>query len=189
MRLMITTLALSAALIGSPGAGGAAARQTRSPNACTVLKAALVSEYGGAVKELRFYPTRGALGQVFNCSAKKGPFVDPWEHVNFTFGFLPPAAWGSAAAAHRFWQATWNKWRGKTGKDLAVERLRGFGADDAFAVVTRYQDPKPHYNADVYWVKGGYEGELEFWSPGHSPSGALLPGLLLKALMKGIPRS
>ena len=81
--------------------------------------------------------------------------------MKFTFGFLPPAAWGTAAAAHKFWLAEWNRSRGTKGKGVSVERLRGFGADDAFGIETTYQDPKPHTDTTIRWVKGGYEGGVE----------------------------
>lgn len=187
MRLRLTTLVLSTALLGSLGAHGAAARQARSPNACTLLKAAVRSEFPAAFLSLRFHPTVGAIGQVFNCSASKGSPGSAQFRL-FTFGYLPPAAWGSAAAARKFWQKQWNQWRGKAGKDFSVERLRGFGADDAFGVEKRYQDPAPHTDTNITWVKGAYEGGIELAGPGLS--GDLEDGQnLLKALMKGIPRT
>ena len=190
MHRRLAGLLLATALLGLVGATGAGARPAVSPNACTVLKAAVRSEFPGAYSYVHFYPTLGARGQVFNCSASKGPFVDPWDPHGrkFTFGFLPPAAWGSAAAAHKFWLSEWNRSRGTKGKGVSVERLRGFGADDAFGVETAYQDPKPHTDTMIRWVKSGYEGGIEVSGPGQA--GDLEDGQdLLRALMKGIPRS
>jgi hypothetical protein len=190
MHLRLLGLLLLTALLGLAAANAAGARQAGTPNACSVLKAAVRSEFPVPYHYVHWYPTRGALGQVFNCSASKGPFVDAWDPhgMKFTFGFLPPAAWGSAAAAHRFWLAEWNRSRGTKGKGVSVERLRSFGADDAFGIETTYQDPKPHTDTTIRWVKGGYEGGVEVSGP--AQTGDLEDGQnLLKALMKGIPRS
>jgi hypothetical protein len=190
MHPRLTGLLLLTALLGLVGTNGAGARPAGSPNACTVLKAAVRSEFPPAYLYVHFYPTRGARGQVFNCSASKGPFVDPWDPHGrkFTFGFLPPVAWGSAAAAHKFWLGEWNRSRGTKGKGVSVARLRGFGADDAFGIETTSQDPKPHTDTIIRWVKGGYEGGVEVSGPGQA--GDLEDGQdLLRALMKGIPRS
>jgi hypothetical protein len=179
MRLPLAALTL-AALLGAVRAQASPDRQPRSPDACALLKAAVRMEFPAGYVGLRFTPTGG-----FNCSASKGS-PGSADYRLFSFGYLPPAAWGSAVAAHKFWQARWNHWRGKSGKDFTVERLRNFGADDAFGVEQRSRDPAKHTDTNITWVKGAYEGGIELAGPGLS--GDLDDGqTLLKTLMKGIP--
>jgi hypothetical protein len=182
MRLALTSLVLSAVWLGVFRAEAAPTSQALGPDACARLKAAIRSEFGLPVSALHFTPTG-----PFNCSASRGSPGSPGYRL-FTFGYLPPAASGSPAAAHKFWQSQWNQWRGKSGKDFTAERLRGFGADDAFGIEKRYQDPALHTDTNITWVKGAYEGGIELAGPGHS--GDLEDAQdLLKALMKGIPRA
>jgi hypothetical protein len=180
MRILLATLA--AAVMGASGLQDAAARRAASPDACALLKAAVRTEFPSGFVGLRFEPTGHP-----NCSASKGSPGDTSYRL-FTFGYLPPQALGSYAAAHEYWRSQWNAWRGKTGSDLTVERLRGFGADDAFGVETRFTDPARHNDTDVYWVKGAYAGGIELAGPGLT--GDLDDGqALLKQLMKGISRT
>ncbi|SRR6266536_2431764 len=173
-----------ACVLAALTAQAAAARPTRIPDACKLLKSALQHETVVWTSHLTHFVPTGRL----SCNVTDGQQSGPGHYWSASFGYLPPAAWASAAAPHKYWQSVWNHWRGKTGDGLTVARLRGFGADDAFGVEKTGQDPELHTDTWIEWVKGGYEGRLELVGEGQLGDLEDAEGLL-KQLMRGIPRS
>ena len=177
MRVRLLTIAVCAALSGL-GAQAAVGQPAGEPDACKLLAAALRGEGFAYTSNLH----RDAGGYWAACHYSDGKRLD--SHWSLGFGLLPEP---SVAAAKKSWQVTWNAWRGKTGNDFTVERLRGFGADEAFGVENGLDDP-PRTDTLIWWCKGRYDGHLELRAPGQLGNLEDAQGLL-KVLMRGIPGS
>jgi hypothetical protein len=181
MRLRLTALALClCATLAGLGAQTARARDAAGPEACPLLKAALRGESAVWTSHLSHLAPTGGKRDRTSCASSPPP--GPGHYWFVAFGFFTPSELGSAAAARKDWQTHWNAWRGRPG----VTRLRGFGADEAFAVENSSQDPTRHSDTRIFWLKGGYSGTLELEGPGDLGD-VQDAEKLLKALMKGIP--
>lgn len=176
MNLRLATLVLLAALAG---ASATAAPARPATDACKLLKAALRGTIIGASAVNR---ARGS--NRVNCEYEDnppGPDRHWWAHLN---GLLPER---SIATAKADWQRNWQGWKGTTGDGVSVFRLRGFGADDAFAVENLESNP-PSSNTLIWWRKGRHYGLLEIGGLGNLAD-VEEAEQMLKEIMPGVPRT
>ena len=176
MRIRLLTIVVCAALTGL-GTSAAQGQQAGDPDSCKLLASSL---QGGLFYKHLVRLDPGGYWAACHYSDGKGLNSQWYEG----FGLLPEP---SVVAAKKSWQVKWNAWRGKTGNDFTVERLRGFGADDAFGVENRLTDP-PRTDTLIWWRKGHYDGQLELRAPGLVADLDDAAGIL-KVLMRGIPGS
>jgi hypothetical protein len=177
MRIVMTTATLVVALgaLAAPGVARDAAR----PDACKMLRAALKSTVLG------LHVGHRAAGSYWaNCEYDDGHLPGPDRHWSAHFNGLIPQP--SVAAAKSMWGTIWKGWKGTTGEGVSVSRLRGYGADDAFAVESFLEDPRSS-NTMVWWRKGRHVGVLEITGLG-AVADVEQAEDMLKQLMRGVAR-
>lgn len=175
---MIALVALL--VVGSASAGEGA----RRPTACAMLAAGV--EASSAFK----YKTGPlALGNnALSCTRTDGkPLTEVEWRASLSFYPYPPAK-PSIAGAKQAWKQAYTASRRK-GEE--PERLRGFGADDAYGYESERPTASPPVRTSgIFWRKGVYLGELLIGAPLSSNRGDLEDASdILKASLRLLPRS
>lgn len=168
----------TALLAASTGTAG----EARRPTACAMLEAGLKGTVIGA----RTKPARG--NTKLSCTHTDGkPLTESTWQASLSFYPYPPAK-PSVSGARSAWNAIYAAVR-KKGEE--PERLRGFGADDAFGYESEKPTalPGPLRTSAITWRKGTYLGELDLTAPLSSNLGDLDDGvIILKDALRLLPR-